>query len=312
MNHDLPLLGAIAGFLRWIEELTVLLSVPLLTLGLGISLVDLLTGGTLLQSTPWLAYLWAISQAVGIEGQLAGAAYNIRNAFTKRAFFAMGGYVCLTISLAYVAFLAAQAFTLHESGNLNVSTALSLIGIDSVSWAWQRAIIAVALVVLGSLLRYRPMKIQAADEAQRLREQIELAPLRAQAQAAKVMGARAVVRAAVKGDAAPATQPLTPAEPERASDPYMTAVDTPDGAYLTIVQQPPKSRKRSAKPTPRGAKTWEHLARVAWDNGARSVRQLERAVKNADGESISHTAAQYWAGVLRAEERGAEQARKEA
>lgn len=343
-HSDLFMLAGIAAILRWLEELTILISGPFLTVGLGISLIDLLTGGTLLQSTPWLAFVWAASQAVGIEGQLTGAAFSIRHAWRARNGFAVCGYVLLTAALGYVAFLAAQAFTLHESQGVGVGAALSLIGIDSVSWAFQRAIIAVALVILSALLRYTAPKAQASDEAQKLRDEIELAPLRAQAQAAKAIGVRTVVQAAIKGAPAPVTQPqftqertqgelppnqtpwgdspwgapLTPpagyvqetaASGIQASGPSMWLVPKPDEAPPETTGRTRQRRRRNSSPQrkPRGANSWEAAARQAWATGAHSKRDLMR-----DVPGISEGSAQYWAGVLRGEERGAEAARKEA
>ena len=74
-HHNMPLLGGIAGFLRWCESLAVILSGPLLTFGLGVALVDLLTDGQLLATTPWLLFAWAISQAVGVDAQLVGSSF---------------------------------------------------------------------------------------------------------------------------------------------------------------------------------------------------------------------------------------------
>ena len=68
--RELPMLAGIAGIIRWVEELANLLSGPLLTLGLGITLIDLLTDGSLLARLPLLVYAWAISQAVGVDAQL--------------------------------------------------------------------------------------------------------------------------------------------------------------------------------------------------------------------------------------------------
>jgi hypothetical protein len=55
---ELPLLAGIAAFLRWLEELVVLVSGPLLMAGLGIGLVALLSKGALLLNAPWLVYAW--------------------------------------------------------------------------------------------------------------------------------------------------------------------------------------------------------------------------------------------------------------
>src|SRR5215471_847226 len=82
--HELPLLAGIAATLRWCEELVVLLSGPLLMAGLGIGLVALLSDGALLVTAPWLVYAWAISQTVGVDGQLVGAWYRVSVAVSRR------------------------------------------------------------------------------------------------------------------------------------------------------------------------------------------------------------------------------------
>src|SRR5260370_39808462 len=95
-RRELPLLGGIAGFLHWLEELLIIVSGPLLTLGLGIALVDLLTGGALLATQPGLLYMWATSQAVGVDAQLVGSAALLAMAVHGRrprgaAFYARPG-----------------------------------------------------------------------------------------------------------------------------------------------------------------------------------------------------------------------------
>jgi hypothetical protein len=63
-EREFPLLAGIAAFFRWIEELANILSGLLLTAGLAIALIDLLTDGALLTAQPELLYGWAISQTV--------------------------------------------------------------------------------------------------------------------------------------------------------------------------------------------------------------------------------------------------------
>jgi hypothetical protein len=46
---------------------------------------------------------------------------------------------------------------------------------------------------------------------------------------------------------------------------------------------------------------------AAWDNGARTIKQLDEAVP-----WLKHTAAQHWVGVFKGEARGVERARREA
>src|SRR5215470_19139486 len=102
---ELPLLGWIAGLLRWLEELIVLVSGPLLMAGLGIGLVALLSDGALLVTAPWLVYAWAISQTVGVDGQLVGAWYRVSVAVGRRRVGVAIAYILLGLLLAYVAYV---------------------------------------------------------------------------------------------------------------------------------------------------------------------------------------------------------------
>ena len=53
-------------------------------MGLGIGLAALLSDGALLLTASWLLYAWAISQTVGMDGQLVGAWYRVSVAIARR------------------------------------------------------------------------------------------------------------------------------------------------------------------------------------------------------------------------------------
>lgn len=317
----MPLLGGIAALMRWLEELIVILSAPLLMFGLIVALVDLLTDGSLSLALPWLITAWAVSQAVGVEANMSGAAFKMRASWKQGAWFAVLGYLVLVLALAGVAVVAGYAYAYHQSQGVAIPQTLRDLGIDAASWTFVRSILSVALVILSGLLRYTGEKVKAQDEATRLREEIELAPLRAQANAAKMIGVRSVVQAAIKGTAAPPSQPMIAQEftQEYGADNSIPYGPVPWGADLAEhsgpsihLVSPPNApvrtpRKRTPPRKPRGAASWETSARQAWVDGARTVGQLERAV-----DGMSHTAAQYWAGVFKGEERGMERGRQEA
>ena len=152
---ELPLLGAIAAFLRWIEELIVLVSGPLLMAGLRIGLVALLSDGALLVTAPWLLYAWAISQTVGVDGQLVGAWYRVSVAVARRRWGIALAFTALGLLLAYIAYIAAQVFATQQAYHLSTAQALAHLGMDSTSWLWQRSAVSVLLVCLSGYLRYR-------------------------------------------------------------------------------------------------------------------------------------------------------------
>ena len=90
-QHEMPLLGGIAALIRWVEELVSLLAGPLLTVGLGISLVDLLTDGALLSKVPVLQMVWAVSQAIGVDAQLVASFDRARVALREKRYWSLLG-----------------------------------------------------------------------------------------------------------------------------------------------------------------------------------------------------------------------------
>jgi hypothetical protein len=216
---ELPLLGWIAGFLRWLEELIVLLSGPLLMAGLGIGLVALLSDGALLLTAPWLLYAWAISQTVGVDGQLVGAWYRVSVAIARRRWGAAVAFVALGALLAYVAYIAALVFATQQTYGLTTAHALSRLGMNSTSWLWQRSAVSVLLVCLSGYLRYRAPRKQVLSLEERKRaieEQIELDALKAKQRAQQAQGAVGLLRGmaqAARGSTGATTtaMPATPA-----------------------------------------------------------------------------------------------------
>src|SRR5258705_7101226 len=105
----LPFIGAIAGVIRWFEELISLLSGPLLSIGLAIALIDLLSGGGLLRNFPELLFAWGVCQAVGIDAQLVATWDRARMAMRRGHWLAVIGLVILGVALGYIGFLRAEA-----------------------------------------------------------------------------------------------------------------------------------------------------------------------------------------------------------
>src|SRR5258706_1360375 len=134
--RELPLVAGIAAFLRWCEELVVLLSGPLLMVGLGIGLVALLSDGALLVTAPWLLYAWALSQTVGVDGQLVGAWYRVSVAVARRRWGVALAFLLLGLVLAYIGYVASLVFSTQQAYHLTPGHALSRLGMDSPDWLW--------------------------------------------------------------------------------------------------------------------------------------------------------------------------------
>jgi hypothetical protein len=328
----LPLIGAIAGVIRWVEELISLLSGPLLSVGLAVALIDLLTGGSLLRSVPELLYVWGVCQAVGIDAQLVATWDRCRTAIRRHNWAAVAGLVVLGCALGYVGFLSAETFGLQQAFGLSEGDALARLGIDSASWQLQRAVLAVFLVALSGFTRYHPsVKAKPSAEAERadLERELELEPLRQRLRAQKAVGVAALARSALSAAAGrePASVPVVSTESKSehsdkpptgpgspAAVPTEPPVRTPPGrrraAVLTLPDPDARPRRRAAasghararsKPrvrTPASTTSVEQQARAAWQLGM-TVSQLQVAA------GISRNAASTWRRILAAENQGA-------
>ena len=215
-EYELPMLAGISNFFHWLEEFVVILSGPFLTVGLGIGLVDLLSDGALFLTAPWLLYAWAIAQTVGVDGQLVGTWARVGQAFRRKQWGTVAGFMLLGFVLAYVGFVAALVFGYQQTYHLSTAQALGKLGFDTVSWLWQRTAVSVGLVCLSGVLRYsKPKAVMQDVEAEITRIQNE-ARIQAAKQAARGQGLRGLVgvaqgvvkQAQSKGDEASAEVPL--------------------------------------------------------------------------------------------------------
>lgn len=297
-RKELPLLAGIAGFIRWIEELANLVSGPLLTLGLGIALVDLLTEGKLLTSLPLLLFTWAITQAIGVDAQLVGLWDRAHIALRERRYGAMIASIVLGLVLAYVAWIAAQVFALQESEGISTSAALSRLGMDPALWLIQRTALSVFLVCLAGWSRYHaPVADVAAETEQeraRLEADLSLEPLRQQKRAMQVRGARGLVASAL-GKETPSAGEATPAPSSERTEASTAPFRPPTGPGSPARKPGGRTRKKSpAKVVRLRNPSVEEKARVAWVPGM-SVKALEKTA------GISRASAQKYHAMLTAE-----------
>jgi hypothetical protein len=320
--HSLPVLGGIAGVLRWLEELALISSGPLLVFGLGVALVALLTDGQLLVQQPWLLYAWAVAQAVGCDALLLGSSYNVGHSLRSRRYVAAVGYGVLVGALAYVGYVAALVFATSESSGVSTADALRSLGLDGTTWIVQRSALSVGLVVLSGLLRYvAPPKAMPdiALEREQLERELALEPLRAQARAQKATGWRAVGAALVKSSTFedfPPTGPGTPvkfsAQEENiaAQEKNIAAQDANfrlmsselPPTRLRAVTAPRKASARRKRDTRNARSTAgvrtasvEGRVRAAWSGPDMTVGQLQSAA------GIGRSTASKWRKVLLAE-----------
>lgn len=235
MNEEKPLwlLNELSQILTWFEEMLILAAGPLITFGLVVAMVDLVTGGTLFIQAAWLDYAYGIAQAVGIEGQLLGFAYRAHKAFHNERVVAGMGFSILTIALSIVTMLGAWVFIYQQTFHVPTITALAFIGITPQVWTFGRAGIQTILAVLSGILRYvAPVSIkelQARTDRQKefIQQQSTLREAKRNARIGAIRGWVQGLQEVQKSD----TSPIVPSPDEQ----YMLPSRTNPDAHVVDV-----------------------------------------------------------------------------
>src|SRR5258706_8244225 len=187
--RELPMLAGIAAVIRWFESLVLLIAGPLLTIGLGVAVVDLATNNALLNSVPWLLVAWGIAMAIGLDAQVIAAWDRVGVAFRQRQWFVLTLYLVIGVVFGYVGYIACAVFGFEHALGYSEAVALDRMGVDATLYQYQRAFLAVALVALSALNRYHPPHVTLADERAEIHRELELTPLRQRLTEMKAVGA---------------------------------------------------------------------------------------------------------------------------
>lgn len=209
-THGMPLLGNLAGLIRWWESLVLLVSGPALTLGLLAAIVDLATDGALLRTYPWMLLGYAVCMAIGLDANLIIAWDSVKQHFLKKHVWRMLGYILVGCALGYVSYIAAAVFGFSHALGYSEAQALTIMGVDPVAYQYSRAGLAIALVALSALSRFSPEAKTIEDEKSELHRELELTPLRQRLAEMKTVGAVNVARAVGQAAIGKQTKPKKP------------------------------------------------------------------------------------------------------
>lgn len=339
-ERELVMLAGLGAIIRWCEELASLLAGPVLTLGLALALIDLLTDGRLLTSIPALLFVWAASQAVGLDAQLVGSAAKLSAAFRRRGWGALVGYALLVGVLGLVAYQASAVFAIQQADGLTTAQALARLGMDTATWLLERSALAVLLVILSGLLRYvAPAQQQSSieDERTQLERELTLEPLRQRLRAQQVGGWRTVARTALGTAGSPAensSEHMTAEHamaavarelhlsdyPPAASNPAPDDDHPPTGPGSPVLASMPaeESAARNVTPLRRGRSDRRTASRANGRSGKRgTVEHRIRALLAREPRltqddvaqrlRVSPSSASKWMAVIEAEQRAAAQ-----
>lgn len=208
---NMPGIRQISNGMAWLEALVTALSGYFLTVAMGIGVVDILTDGQLTTSSPYLTYIYGVSMAAGIGGQLVGLSFRAARCFGRKS---MGGFIngmgflVLVAILSYLEYISANAFSYHKSFGVPTIQTLHDLGWDQRSFIQFRNGVAVGLIILSGFLRYSPKPRKSVAQLQADADRaVAIAAINAQTRGAAIAGFAGMVKGARIVIAQAVTQP---------------------------------------------------------------------------------------------------------
>lgn len=150
--------------LQWCENLIHILAPRLLIVGFVLSMVDLLTRGSLLNSG-FMIYTWAIIQAMAIDATLPNMWRLAFLRFDEHRWIAGGVLLIVAFALAAVVLAALSIQFLQQSTGTDLNATMARLGIDPNLLSYVRSVAVVALAAILSVLnrtkvtRVKPAKV---------------------------------------------------------------------------------------------------------------------------------------------------------
>lgn len=137
--------------LQWVENLIHILTPRLLVAGFVLSMVDLLTHGSLLNA-PGMVYAWAIVQAMAVDATLPNMWRLAATRFDNRRWVSGGFLGFIGAALALVVFAALSIQFLQQAQNITIDQTMLRLGVSPELLAWVRSGSVVFLAGILSVL----------------------------------------------------------------------------------------------------------------------------------------------------------------
>lgn len=282
------ILGWLATGIRFVEDVNSILSSVLISLALTIAVMDLVTGGALLQHLSALVYLWAGSVAVGVEATLVSAFDRAHQAWLEARRSHAALWLGLGILLAAVGFVGVTAFTLQQSLHIGETVALSMMGLSPLAFDLGRSALTVLLACVAGVTRPRKKPTTHQDRKRELQEAIDIEPLKQRLDSLRRKGKKGA--------------PNGPTSPDGGTPVAQSPNQTNRREWLEVLTVGGANRESARVAASLTAR--ERVYRLLAKNPNLSKTQLARLAH------VSESTASKWRGQWRAEVEEAAQAAK--
>jgi hypothetical protein len=148
-----------------LEDGIITLSGPALAISGIIAGTDLLTGGTWMQSWPWLTFAWAVTLLLTLDFQVLSLGARVHHIYqdTKKGGWQKIGEIALAVVIAAsISYVSIQMQSIIARSNnvsgLSIAQATEQLGINPIWLIWERSALVLVLIFLSGWFREEQVK----------------------------------------------------------------------------------------------------------------------------------------------------------
>lgn len=145
--NQFPTIRKLDSAILYALELFSSLSIILLSLGLVLSMSNVLTDGAILTSNIIMSRIWAVAQTVAIDTGMSGTIVRVFVLARRRHFVQMSLYVVLSVVLLFTAAIVSNIESVQQTLNITLAAAYTHSPVSIESLVWLRSISIVLLIV---------------------------------------------------------------------------------------------------------------------------------------------------------------------
>lgn len=151
--NTFPTIRKLDSTILYVLELMSSISVILLSIGLILSMSNVLTAGAILTDSTTMSHIWAVGQTVALDTGLSGAVYRVVVLGRKRQYLQMSLYLVLSMMLLFTAVIVSNIESLQQTLNITLTQAYTHSPIPVETLVWMRSF-CIVLLIIGHAVKH--------------------------------------------------------------------------------------------------------------------------------------------------------------
>lgn len=151
--NTFPTIRKLDSTILYVLELMSSISVLLLSIGLILSMSNVLTNGFILSDNPIMSRIWAVQQTVALDTGLSGSVYRVVILGRRKQFVQMSLYLTLSVMLLFTAVIVSNIESMQQTLGLTLTQAYAQSLVPVTALVWMRSI-CIVLLIIGHAVKH--------------------------------------------------------------------------------------------------------------------------------------------------------------